>query len=50
MLQGAVNLPYIVKGGGVMMNTYEALILLILNNIFVVALLAYIDGRNNRRK
>ncbi len=52
MLQGVVNLPleFYQKGGGAMMNTYEALTLLILNNTFVVALLAYIDSRNNRRK
>ena len=32
------------------MSTYEVLTLLILNDTFLVALLAYLDNRNNRRK
>ena len=32
------------------MSTYEVLTLLILNDTFFVALLAYLDNRNNRRK
>ncbi|MEY8379393.1 putative holin-like toxin [Lachnospiraceae bacterium 56-18] len=32
------------------MSTYEVLTLLILFGTFLVALLAYIDSRNNRRK
>ena len=49
MLQGTVKLPSIVKGGGAM-STYEVLTLLILFGTFLVALLAYIDSRNNKRK
>ena len=32
------------------MDTYEALSLLFLGGSFLVALLAYIDSRNNKRK
>lgn len=32
------------------MSTYEVLTLLILNDTFIVALLAYLDNRNNKRK
>ncbi|MEH2950275.1 putative holin-like toxin [Lachnospiraceae bacterium 56-18] len=32
------------------MSTYEVLTLLILFGTFLVALLAYIDSRNNKRK
>lgn len=32
------------------MSTYEVLTLLILNDTFLVALLAYLDNRNNRHK
>ena len=49
VLQGAVGLPLrreVVR----IMNTYEVLTLLILNDTFIVALLAYLDNRNNRRK
>ena len=38
------------EGGGAMMNTYEVLTLLILNNTFIVALLSYLDNRNNKHK
>lgn len=33
-----------------MMNTYEVLTLLILNDTFLVALLTYIDSRNQKHK
>ncbi len=32
------------------MSTYEVLTLLILNDTFIVALLAYLDNRNNKHK
>ena len=32
------------------MNTYEVLTLLIPNNTFIVALLAYLENRNNKHK
>ncbi|MDE7299655.1 MAG: putative holin-like toxin [Lachnospiraceae bacterium] len=32
------------------MSTYEVLTLLILSGTFLIALLAYIDSRNNKRK
>ncbi len=32
------------------MDTYEALTLLFLGGTFLIALLAYIDNRNNKRK
>ena len=50
MLQGVVNLPFVRWEVMLMMNTYEVLTLLILNDTFVVALLAYLDTRNNKRK
>ncbi len=34
----------------VQMSTYEVLTLLILFGTFLIALLAYIDNRNNKRK
>ena len=32
------------------MDTYEVLTLLFLGGMFLIALLAYIDNRNNKRK
>ncbi len=32
------------------MSTYEVLTLLILSGKFLIALLAYVDSRNNKRK
>lgn len=47
-VQGAVNLPF--RREVVRMSTYEVLTLLLLNNSFLVALLTYLDNRNNQRK
>ena len=49
MFKVLVNLP-LRREVVLMMNTYEVLTLLILNDTFIVALLAYLDNRNNRRK
>lgn len=38
------------RGEVVLMDTYEVLSLLFLGGTFLVALLAYIDSRNNKRK
>ncbi len=43
------SLTYI-RGEVVYMSTYEVLTLLILFGTFLVALLAYIDSRNNKHK
>ena len=44
-----VNLPFR-REVMLIMSTYEVLTLLILNDTFIVALLAYLDNRNNKRK
>ena len=50
MLQGVLTSILFKDGGDAIMNTYEVLTLLILNDTFIVALLAYLDNRNNKRK
>ena len=51
VIQGVVNLPsQFRKGGGAIMSTYEVLTLLFLFGTFLIALLTYIDHRNNKRK
>ena len=50
VLQGG-SLPYFEKRGEVMhMSTYEVLSLLFFGGSFLIALLAYLDSRNNKRK
>lgn len=46
-VQGAVNLPF--SKGGDAMSTYEVLTLLLLNSTFLIALLTYLDHRNQRK-
>lgn len=50
MLQGG-RLPHLYQRGEVVqMDTYQTLSLLFLGGSFLLALLAYIDSRNNKRK
>lgn len=50
MLQGGSLPDFYQRGEVVRMDTYEVISLLFLGGTFLIALLAYIDSRNNKRK